>query len=121
VRSHSKRSVGGKPLIPLITYSLKLKVVLADNNDEKLKIAEKELQEEFGEQSVIAIKTDVSKLEDVERLKDKVFEMFGEVSIHQIGRYSPPKLSFGFSGQCFDEQCWYRVLQRKGRNCVLQH
>jgi len=58
-----------------------LKVVIADVNEESLKSAEKTLKEEFATSNVLAVKTDVSKLEECEKLKDTVFEHFGEINI----------------------------------------
>lgn len=59
--------------------SVGMKLALADINESKLKTVEAELVKLVGEANVIAIVTDVSKLEDVQRLRDRVFETWGEV------------------------------------------
>ncbi|TDL19670.1 NAD-binding protein [Rickenella mellea] len=58
-----------------------LRIVLADVNEEQLKEAAKETAKIVGESNVLAMRTDVSVLEDVVRLRDKVFEQWGEVSV----------------------------------------
>ena len=58
-----------------------LRVALADVNAERLKDAGAECVKLVGEQNVLVVPTDVSKLEDVERLRDKVLEQWGEVSM----------------------------------------
>jgi len=58
-----------------------MRVVLADVNEAKLKEAAQDVIESVGEQNVLAIKTDVTKLEEVEKLRDKVLETWGEVAV----------------------------------------
>jgi len=58
-----------------------LKVVLADIDAENLDTLGREIAAEAGEQNVLAIPTDVSSLEQVQRLKDKAYETFGEVAV----------------------------------------
>ncbi|KAJ3546391.1 hypothetical protein NMY22_g2068 [Coprinellus aureogranulatus] len=59
---------------------LKLKVAIADVNEAELRIVGKELAELTGESNVLIIPTDVSKLDQVVALKEKVYEAWGEVS-----------------------------------------
>ena len=54
---------------------------MADVDTVKLEAAAKELSAKYGESNILAVPTDVSKLEDVERLRDKVLEQWGEVSM----------------------------------------
>ncbi|KAH8085952.1 NAD-P-binding protein [Cristinia sonorae] len=60
---------------------LGMKIVIADVNVAGLKKVAKEVAQIIGENNVLAVPTDVSKLEDVVRLKDKVYETWGEVGI----------------------------------------
>jgi len=61
--------------------SLGLRIVLADNNESDLKHAAEEIISIAGQPNVLAVKTDVSNLEEVERLRDQVFEHYGEVNL----------------------------------------
>ncbi|TEB24205.1 NAD(P)-binding protein, partial [Coprinellus micaceus] len=60
---------------------LKLKVAIADTNEEELKKVGKELAELTGESNVLIIPTDVSQLDQVVALKEKVYEDWGEVGV----------------------------------------
>jgi len=60
---------------------LGLRVVLADIDEADLKLAAEEITDIAGAPNVLAIKTDVSKLDEVERLRDQVFDTYGEVNI----------------------------------------
>ena len=57
--------------------SLGLKLCLADLSEDSLKRAAAEI----GGKDVLTVATDVSKLESVEALKDKVYATFGEVAV----------------------------------------
>lgn len=61
-----------------------LKVVLADIDSHKLDEAAKALIAEFGEGNVLAVPTDVSKLDQVQALADRTLETFGEVNTQRI-------------------------------------
>ena len=56
-----------------------LRVVLADIDAEKTHILGREIAARVGEKNVLVVPTDVSNLEQVQRLKDKAYEAFGEV------------------------------------------
>jgi len=58
-----------------------LKVVLADIDSHKLDEAAKALTAEFGEGNILAVPTDVSKLDQVQALADRTLETFGEVNV----------------------------------------
>lgn len=60
---------------------LKLKVAIADINAEELAKLGKELAEHTGETNILVIPTDVSNLDQVVALKEKVYEDWGEVGI----------------------------------------
>jgi len=60
---------------------LGLKVAIADINVNALEIFSKELCGAHGEGNVLAVPTDVSKLEDVVHLRDRVYEAWGEVAV----------------------------------------
>ena len=64
---------------------LGLKLAIADWDADALDALAKELAAKYGEANVIAVPTDVSKLEDVVRLRDRVYEAWGEV------RTAPPR------------------------------
>ena len=57
-----------------------MKIAVADVNLEGLQETGKEVAAIVGEANVLVVPTDVSKLEDVVRLRDKVYELWGEVS-----------------------------------------
>ena len=69
---------------------LELKIAIADINVEALAALAKELAVAHGETNVLAVPTDVSKLEEVVRLRDRVYEAWGEVSVVRRGFPSPP-------------------------------
>ncbi|KZT69597.1 NAD(P)-binding protein [Daedalea quercina L-15889] len=58
-----------------------MKVAIADVNDGPLVKLGAELTKAVGEANVLMVPTDVSKLEDVVRLRDKVYEAWGEVAV----------------------------------------
>ncbi|CEL62736.1 short-chain dehydrogenase/reductase SDR [Rhizoctonia solani AG-1 IB] len=58
-----------------------LKIVLADVDAAKLEQAAKALSAEYGEANVLAVPTDVSKLDQVQALADRTLETFGEVNL----------------------------------------
>ncbi|KAF4577407.1 hypothetical protein EYR40_009235 [Pleurotus pulmonarius] len=58
-----------------------MKVAIADVNHERLNDLAKELIQTLGETNVIAQPTDVSKLDEVVRLRDRVYEAWGEVAV----------------------------------------
>jgi len=60
---------------------LELKVAIADINVEALEALAKELGAAHGESNVLAVPTDVSKLEEVVRLRERVYEAWGEVTV----------------------------------------
>jgi hypothetical protein len=75
---------------------LGLKVAIADINAAALETLAKELVAAHGETNVLAMLTDVSKLEDVVRLRERVYEAWGEVSVVRRGLPSPPYLPSPF-------------------------
>lgn len=62
---------------------LGLKIAIADVQQEQLQKVGKEIASIIGEQNVLVVPTDVSKLNEVEALHDKVYENWGEVSIFE--------------------------------------
>ncbi len=56
-----------------------LRVVLADVDAENVHILGRDIAAQVGEKNVLVVPTDVSNLEQVQRLKDKAYESFGEV------------------------------------------
>ncbi|KAG8978933.1 hypothetical protein FRB94_012226 [Tulasnella sp. JGI-2019a] len=58
-----------------------LRIVLADIHEDDLKLAQEEIADIAGPQNVLAVKADVSKIEEVIKLRDQVFETFGEVNL----------------------------------------
>ncbi|TCD60469.1 hypothetical protein EIP91_010031 [Steccherinum ochraceum] len=60
---------------------LGMKVAIADVNEQGLQKVGKEVAQIAGESNVLIIPTDVSKLEEVVRLRDRVYETWGEVAV----------------------------------------
>jgi len=58
-----------------------LRIVLADVSEQNLAAVGAEVAALVGEQNVLVVRTDVSKLDDVVRLRDRVFDQWGEVSV----------------------------------------
>lgn len=63
-----------------------LKIALADVAEDVLAQTGKEVAAITGEANVLVIPTDVSKIGDVQRLRDKVYEAWGEVRAFRHGR-----------------------------------
>ncbi|KAF8349408.1 hypothetical protein F5887DRAFT_946004 [Amanita rubescens] len=60
---------------------LGLKIAIADVQKDQLQAVGKELADIVGEANIMIIPTDVSKLEEVVRLRDKVYEAWAEVTV----------------------------------------
>ncbi|KAG8949199.1 hypothetical protein FRC04_008998 [Tulasnella sp. 424] len=60
---------------------LGLRIVMADVNEDDLKAAAEEIAQIVGQANVLAVPTDVSQIDQVERLRDHVFETYGEVNV----------------------------------------
>ncbi|KAH7885196.1 NAD(P)-binding protein [Phlebopus sp. FC_14] len=58
-----------------------LKIALADITEDALAATGKEVAAIVGEANVLVIPTDVSKIDEVVRLRDKVYEAWGEVAV----------------------------------------
>jgi NADPH:quinone reductase-like Zn-dependent oxidoreductase len=58
---------------------LKLKIAIADIDEHKLKEVGRQVAAIVGESNVLVVPTDVSKLDQVLNLKDRVYELWGEV------------------------------------------
>jgi len=58
---------------------LGLKITIADVDEEQLNVVGEELAELVGKQNVLIVPTDVSNLEQVVKLKEKVYDNWGEV------------------------------------------
>lgn len=67
----------------ILYYRLKLKIAIADIDEQKLIKVGKEVAAIVGEANVLVVPTDVSNLEQVVSFKDKVYELWGEVRIQQ--------------------------------------
>lgn len=64
----------------MILCRLGMKVAIADVKEDALQKVGKQVASIIGESNVLVIPTDVSKLEEVVRLRDRVYEAWGEVS-----------------------------------------
>jgi NAD(P)-dependent dehydrogenase (short-subunit alcohol dehydrogenase family) len=60
---------------------LGLKVAIADKDAKSLDVLAAELGAAHGESNVLAVETDVSKLDEVVRLRDRVYDSWGEVAV----------------------------------------
>lgn len=69
------------PRTHYLVHRLGLKVAIADISEDKLKDLGKTLAGFIGEANVLIIPTDVSKLEQVQKLRDRVYEAWGEVRL----------------------------------------
>jgi len=58
-----------------------LKIAIADIQEDKLHSVGKELAVEIGEANILIVPTDVSKLDEVVALRDRVYEAWGEVAV----------------------------------------
>ena len=61
------------------THRLGLKIAIADCDEKNLAQVGHELTTLIGQSNVLVIPTDVSKLDQVVKLRDKVYETWGEV------------------------------------------
>ena len=108
-------------------------MAIADINVDALETFAKELCGTYGEGNVLSVPTDVGKLEQVVRLRERVYEAWGEVRVVRRGsrpsllltrgksereRFTPPwrfpipKPLILFLGRCAAQQC---RRCRKGR------
>ena len=85
-------------------HSLGLRVAIADLRQDDLDAAARAIREDGGAE-VLAIATDVSRKDEVERLKAKVYDAFGEVALLMNNA------GIGNGGGPFDNyEGWQRVL-----------
>jgi NAD(P)-dependent dehydrogenase (short-subunit alcohol dehydrogenase family) len=85
--------------------SFGMKVALADSDVAEVEARTRELAEEYGGDSVLALATDVSQLPELERLRDAAWQRLGPVSVlvNNAGT--------GLGGGCWDRYDeWKRVL-----------
>jgi NADP-dependent 3-hydroxy acid dehydrogenase YdfG len=68
---------------------LGLKIVLADIDEANLKKTSKEISAIVGDANVLVVVTDVSKLDDVVKLREKVYEAWGEVRLRSQRAHYP--------------------------------
>jgi len=85
--------------------SIGMKLAIADRDEAKLKQVQQEFVKTLGEQNVIAVPTDVSKIDDVQKLKDIVYETWGEVAVlmNNAGMSRP-------SGSFSDLENWRSIM-----------
>jgi len=69
------------PRTHYLVHRLGLKVAIADVSEDSLKEVGKTLAGLIGEANVLIIPTDVSKLDQVQKLRDRVYEAWGEVRL----------------------------------------
>jgi len=74
--------------------SIGMKLAIADTNESALNDVKKELVKAIGEQNLIAVVCDVSNIEDVRKLRERVFEAWGEVRA-TINVVPPPSSACG--------------------------
>ena len=75
-------------------HRLGLKVAIADVDAKALDVLAAELGAAHGETNVLAVATDVSRLEEVVHLRERVYEAWGEVSVVCACAVHPPSLFF---------------------------
>ena len=62
------------------SFRLGLKIAIADVDKEQLNAVGEELVELVGKQNILIVPTDVSNLEQVVKLKERVYDNWGEAS-----------------------------------------
>ncbi|KAI0694837.1 NAD(P)-binding protein [Earliella scabrosa] len=82
-----------------------LKIAIADVNEEGLNQTAKEVAQIVGEANLITLPTDVTQLDQVERLRDRVYEAWGEVGVLMNNAAIAPK---GTSWTGLDN--WHKVF-----------
>ncbi|RPD56097.1 NAD(P)-binding protein [Lentinus tigrinus ALCF2SS1-6] len=68
-----------------------LKIAIADVDEQKLNETAKEVAQIIGQENLITLPTDVSQLDQVERLRDRVYEAWGEVGVLMNNAAIAPK------------------------------
>jgi len=115
------------------TLSIGLKVAIADVNAEALQTVGRELLNVSGDESnILVVPTDVSDLTQVQALKDKVLDTWGEVcrmrfiagvifcvvlTFPLLGSFFSPhslRLGCGIIEQCWDRPNWH-IVEEFGR------
>ncbi len=66
--------------LPCALCRIGLKIAIADVDEQGLNATAKEVAQIIGEENLITLPTDVAQLDQVERLRDRVYEAWGEVS-----------------------------------------
>ncbi|KDR82432.1 hypothetical protein GALMADRAFT_57076 [Galerina marginata CBS 339.88] len=85
---------------------LGLKVAIADVTEDKLQEVGKALVGVVGEANVLVVPTDVSKLDQVVRLRDRVYEAWGEVAVLMNNAGIGPR---GTSWEGIDN--WHKIFE----------
>jgi len=85
--------------------SIGMKLAIADINEAKLDKVKQELVKALGEQNVISVVTDVSKIDDVKKLSNTVFDQWGEVAVlmNNAGISVP-------SGSFNGVESWHKIM-----------
>ncbi|RDX48899.1 NAD(P)-binding protein [Lentinus brumalis] len=82
-----------------------LKIAIADVDEQGLNATAKEVAQIIGEENLITLPTDVAQLDQVERLRDRVYEAWGEVGVLMNNAAIAPK---GTSWDGLDN--WHKVF-----------
>lgn len=90
-----------------------MKLALADVDEDGLQQTVKEVSPIVGASNVLALSIDVANLDEVIKLKEKVFEAWDEVQFHTCLLWKCLRADIlALTGLGLDEQCWYRRLGR---------
>jgi len=76
---------------------LGLKVAIADIDGKALEVLAQELGAAHGESNVLAVATDVSRLDEVVKLRDRVYEAWGEVAV-LLNNAAVPHVGHSYEG-----------------------
>lgn len=87
------------------TSRVGLKIALADVNEAALDMAGKEVAAIVGESNVLVIPTDVSQFDQVVRLRDKVYDAWGEVRVLRGSTKFITVIDAEIIGCSVNEQC----------------
>ncbi len=94
MRGGASGARAGGSLLAHTSNRLGLKVAIADIDAKALDVLAAELGAAHGETNVLAVATDVSRLEEVVHLRERVYEAWGEVSVVCACAVHPPSLFF---------------------------
>jgi len=93
------------PRLTICVVRLGMKLALADVDEQGLKEAGEEVSNIVGKDNVLVVPTDVSKIDEVKRLREKVYEHWGEVA------FLMNNAGIGLKGTSWDGlDAWHKIF-----------